>query len=110
MEKDLQKKCVDYIRSQGLMVYSNNPPSYKRMTYGTLNQLPDLTIVNFNAYIELKDHKYTKAHKTRQEKQAKRRKELTKAGARAYKCDTFEKVVRIINFLVTKYTSVPNNK
>lgn len=81
------------------MCYSNNPPSFKRMTSGTLFNLPDLTIVNFNAYIELKDYKYTKAHKERQEKQKKRRKELTKAGARAYKADTFEKVVRIIEFL-----------
>lgn len=99
MEKDLQKKVVDYIRSLGLMVYSNNPPVYKHMTYGTLNQLPDLTIVDFNAYIELKDYKYTKTHKERQEKQKKRRKELTQAGAKCYKADTFEKVVRIIEFL-----------
>jgi len=103
MEKDLQKKVVDYIRSLDLIVYSNNPPAYKRMTYGTLNHLPDLTIVNFNAYIELKDYKYTKAHKERQEKQKTRRKELTKAGAKCYKADTFEKVVQIIEFLNAKF-------
>lgn len=101
-EKHLQKKVVDYIRSLGLTVYSNNPPVYRHMTYGTLNQLPDLTIVNFNAYIELKDYKYTKNHKERQEKQKARRKELTKAGARAYKCDSLRKVELIINYLRNK--------
>lgn len=99
MEKDLQCNCVEYARSIGLMIYSNNPPSYKRMTYGTLKHLPDLTIVDFNAYIELKDAQYSKAHKERQEKQANRRKELTKAGARAYKCDSFEKFKTILEFL-----------
>lgn len=101
-EKDLQKKCVAHARDLGLMCYSNNPPDYKRMTVGTLFGIPDLTIVNFNAYFELKDHKYTKAHKERQEKQKKRRKELVKAGARAYKVDTFEKFAKIIEFLNVK--------
>lgn len=99
MEKDLQKKTVEYIRSLGYMCFSINPTNYKLRTYGTINSMPDLHIVTFNAYIELKDYARRKEHKEHQEKQKARRKELTKAGAKAYKADTFEKVVKIIGFL-----------
>ena len=99
MEKDLQKKCVDYARSLGYMVYSINPPIYKHMTYGCLYHLPDLAVVDLNAFFELKDSKYIKAHKERQEKQARRRKELWQHGAKAYKVDTLEKFIKILGFL-----------
>ena len=99
MEKDLQKKCIDYPRSLRYMVYSINPPIYKHTTYGTLYNLPDIHIVDLNAYFEFKDVKYTKAHKDRQEKQKNKRKELWKHGSKAYKVDTFEKFLKIIGFL-----------
>lgn len=99
MEKDLQKKCIDYARDKGLMVYSINPPNFKHMTYGTLMQLPDLHIVDYNAFFELKDYKYTKAHKERQEKQARRRRELVLHGAKAYKVNTIEKFILILEYL-----------
>ena len=105
MEKCLQKQCVDYCKSLGLTVHANNPPAFKRTTYGTLSGLPDLKIVNFNAYVELKDKEYTKAHKDRQEKQKQRRKEFTKAGAKCYKVDEFEKFIKIIEFL-KRYTTI----
>ena len=98
-EKELQMQCVAYARSKDLMIYSINPPDFKRKTYGTLNQLPDLHIVDFNAYFELKDKKYSKAHKERQELQLKRRKELAKHNALVYKVDTFEKFRIIIDWL-----------
>lgn len=97
MEKDLQKKCVDYARGEGLMVYSINPPPFNRMTYGTLKQLPDLHIVDFNAYFELKDHKMKANHKERQQKQEARRKELIEHGAEAYKVTLFEEFKAIID-------------
>lgn len=99
MEKNLQKKVVDYIRLKGYECYSINPPNYKRMTYGTLFNLPDIHIVDFNTYIELKDFEYKSAHKDRQEKQKQRRKELTRHGAKCYKANTFENVCKIVNFL-----------
>lgn len=99
MEKDLQKKCIDYARSLGYMVYSINPPNYKFTTYGTLYNLPDILIVDLNTYFEFKDAEYSKAHKERQEKQAKRRKELWQHGSKAYKVNTFEKFTKIIGFL-----------
>ena len=99
MEKDLQKKCVDYARAKGLMIYSINPPNFKHMTYGTLMQMPDLHIIDFNAFFELKDYKYTKAHKERQEKQATRRIQLVQHGARAYKVTTLENFIKILEFL-----------
>lgn len=99
MEKDLQKKCVEYARQNNLMVYSINPPNFKHMTYGTLMQLPDLHIVDYNAYFELKDLKWTKANPERQKKQKARRHELVAHGAKAYKVDTFEKFITILEFL-----------
>ena len=99
MEKDLQRKCVEYARSIGLMCYSINPTNYKMRTFGTIHNLPDIRIENYNAYFEFKAYEYRKAHKDRQEKQAKRRKELTKAGAKAYKCDSFEKFKTILEYL-----------
>ena len=98
-EKDLQMQCVAYARSKDLMIYSINPPDFKHKTYGTLNQLPDLHIVDFNAYFELKDSQYKKAHKERQEMQLKRRKELAKHNAVVYKLDTFEKFKTVIDWL-----------
>lgn len=99
MEKDLQKKCVDYARAKGLMIYSVNPPIYKHMTYGNLFNLPDLIVVDFNAYFELKDIKYQKAQKERQEKQATRRRQLVQHGAKAYKVTTLENFIKILEFL-----------
>ena len=99
MEKDLQKKCINYARSLGYMTYSINPPNYKFTTYGTLYNLPDIHIVDLNAYFEFKDAEYSKAHKTRQIKQAERRKEIWKHNSKAYKVDTFEKFKKIIGFL-----------
>ena len=105
MEKDLQKKCVEYARSKDLMIYSINPPSFKRMTYGTLMQLPDLHVVDYNAYFELKDIKWTKANPQRQLKQKERRRQLVQHGARAYKVNTFEKFIIILEFLNDKQKS-----
>ena len=105
MEKDLQKLCVNYARAKGYFCYAINPPNFKHMTYGTLMQMPDLYIVDFNAYFELKDYKYTKAHKERQEKQAKRRRELVQHGAKAYKVNTLENFIKILEFLDGKEKS-----
>lgn len=102
MEKELQKKCVEYTRSLGFMIYSINPPNFKRMTYGTLKYLPDLLIVDFNAYFELKDAEYTKNHSDRQQKQKERRRELYLHGSRSYKVDTFNKFKTILEFLINE--------
>lgn len=102
MEKHLQKKCVDYCKQLNLMVYSINPPDFKRMTYGTKMNLPDIHIVDFNAYFELKDVEYKSHHKERQEKQLKRREELIAHGAKAYKVITFEEFKTIIGELYEK--------
>ena len=91
------------------MVYSINPPIYKHTTYGTLYNLPDIVVVDFNAYFELKDIKYTKAHKERQKKQSERRKEIFRHNAQAYKIDTFEKFVTIIGFLHGKSREKSNS-
>jgi len=102
MEKQLQKKAIDYIKQLGLMCFAINPPNYKHMVYGTLFNLPDIFIVDFPIFIELKDKQYNKAHKERQEKQKQRRKELTAHNIVAYKADTFEKVKTIIDFWQNK--------
>lgn len=99
MEKDLQKSCIEYARSIGLMIYSINPPDFKRMTFGTLFNLPDTHIVDFNAYFELKDRKYKSNHKERQEKQEKRRNELIEHNAKAFKVTTLEEFKQIIESL-----------
>lgn len=105
MEKDLQKKCINYARNKGLMIYSINPPNFKRTTYGTLYNLPDLHVVDYNAFFELKDIKYHKAHKERQEKQARRRRELFKHNASAYKITRLEDFIKILDFLNDKKES-----
>ena len=105
MEKDLQKMCVNYARAKGYFCYSINTPNFKHMTYGTLMQMPDLHVVDFNAFFELKDYKYTKAHKERQEKQAARRRELILHNAKAYKVNTLEKFIKILEFLNDKQKS-----
>ena len=68
-------------------------------------QMPDLHVVDFNAFFELKDYKYTKAHKERQEKQAARRRELVLHNAKAYKVNTLEKFIKILEFLNDKQKS-----
>lgn len=104
MEKDLQKKCVDYANSLKMFIYSNNPPHFKRLTYGTKYGIPDLTVVynGIVSYFELKDRQYKSAHKERQQKQLKIRKELWKHKVRAYKVDTFEKFKIILGFIYGK--------
>ena len=97
MEKHLQKQIVDYLREQNYFVYSINPPNFKRMTYGTVQQLPDLCVVDLNLYIELKDAGYKAAHKDRQDKQEKVRQELINHGAQAYKVTSLEELKIIIN-------------
>ena len=72
------------------MAYSFNPPNFKRMTYGTVFNMPDIRIEDLNLWVELKDKQYTKAHQDRQAKQLTRREEIINHGGNAVKIDNFE--------------------
>lgn len=97
MEKDLQKQIVNYLRDKGYFVYSINPPDRKRMTYGTVMQLPDLCVVDLNLYLELKAPNYKSAHPERQIKQEIVREQLIEHGAKAYKITSLEELKEILN-------------
>jgi hypothetical protein len=96
MEKDLQKKCIEYARGNGFFIYSINPPNYKRMTFGTVFGMPDLHIVDLNVFVELKAGEYKNTHKTRQEKQSSTREKLEAHGAKCYKVSTLDEFINIL--------------
>lgn len=96
-EKHLQKEVVDYLRSKNLFVFSINPPDRKRMTYGTIMQLPDLYVVDLNLFIELKAKEYKSAHPERQAKQEAVRNDLIAHGAKAIKITSLEELNEYIS-------------